>query len=326
MRLNTDQVRSIRLAATEAFGAGVKVWVFGSRADDGRKGGDIDLLISPTMIDDTCRLLSGAGFRITHPINQLKPRQRRYLLLIDNQLELQSPGAGVVLELHWRPLQLPATLGGLDLTTQENRWRVADSQIPFLDDEETLLHLCAHGAKHAWYRMKWIFDLPNVLESREWNWLSLREKARRYRCERELLLGLAIAEKLSDWAVPPMVRPWLDEFDAPHKHFSFIAQAITRPDRWMNTPAGIIKRNQYLMRFNDGLDCWKYQLATIATRRADWERLPLPDALFPLYFLISPFTNTWEISRRFLKGLADNGEGYSARVVAPPHSASRLEH
>ena len=47
MRLNTDQVRSIRLAATEAFGAGVKVWVFGSRADDGRKGGDIDLLIRP---------------------------------------------------------------------------------------------------------------------------------------------------------------------------------------------------------------------------------------------------------------------------------------
>ena len=52
MRLNTDQVRSIRHAATEAFGAGVEVWVFGSRADNQRKGGDIDLLIRPDPAAD----------------------------------------------------------------------------------------------------------------------------------------------------------------------------------------------------------------------------------------------------------------------------------
>jgi len=47
MRLNTEQVQTIRHAATEAFGTGVKVWLFGSRVDDRRKGGDIDLLICP---------------------------------------------------------------------------------------------------------------------------------------------------------------------------------------------------------------------------------------------------------------------------------------
>jgi hypothetical protein len=114
---------------------------------------------------------------------------------------------------------------------------------------------------------------------------------------------------LSNWEVPPAVRPWLDEFGAPRKYFDFIAQAITRPDRWMNTPAGIFKRNRYMMRFNDGLECWTYQLATIATRRRDWELLPLPDALFPLYFLLSPITNAWEIGRRFVKGLSGDGGG-----------------
>ena len=104
------------------------------------------------------------------------------------------------------------------------------------------------------------------------------------------------------------MRPWLDEFDTPRKYFGFIAQAITRPDRWMNTPAGIFGRNRYMARFNDGLDCWTYQLATIATRRRDWERLPLPDALFPLYFLLSPFTNAWEIGRRFVKGRFGDGQ------------------
>ena len=274
-----------------------------------RQAGDIDLLIPPAMLDGTCKLLSDAGYRISNPIDHFKPRQRRYFLFADNQLELQSPDSGTTLELHWRPLQLPSTLDGVDLAAQTNRWDVAGCGIPFLDDEETLLHLCAHGAKHAWYRMKWVFDLPNVLESREWDWPALRDKARRYRCERELLLGLAIAEQLSNWEVPAAVRPWLDEFDAPGKYFGFIAQAITQPDRWMNTPTGIFRRNRYMVRFNDGLDCWRYHLATIATHRRDWEALPLPDALFPVYFLLGPFTNAWEIGRRFARGLSGNTEG-----------------
>lgn len=269
-----------------------------------RQAGDIDLLIPQPNLAATSRLLSGAGYQPRNPIDHFKPQQRSYFLFTENQLEFEAPNSGTTIELHWRPLQLPSTLANLDLSTQTNHWVVSDCNIPFLDDEETLLHLCAHGAKHAWYRMKWIFDLPNVLESREWDWHALREKARRYRCERELLLGLAIAEQLSDWEAPAAVRPWLIEFNAPGNHFDFIAQAITQPDRWMNTPAGIFKRNRYLMRFNDRLDCWIYHLSTIATHRRDWELLPLPDTLFPVYFLLSPFTNTWQIARRFMKGIS----------------------
>ena len=47
MRLTADQQAAIRSAATEVFGTGVMVWLFGSRVDDGKKGGDIDLLIRP---------------------------------------------------------------------------------------------------------------------------------------------------------------------------------------------------------------------------------------------------------------------------------------
>lgn len=47
MRLTQEQQAAIRSASTEVFGEDVGVWLFGSRADDGKKGGDIDLLISP---------------------------------------------------------------------------------------------------------------------------------------------------------------------------------------------------------------------------------------------------------------------------------------
>jgi predicted nucleotidyltransferase len=49
MRLNDDQIQAIRQAATNAFGQGTSVWLFGSRVDDAKKGGDIDLLVRPQV-------------------------------------------------------------------------------------------------------------------------------------------------------------------------------------------------------------------------------------------------------------------------------------
>lgn len=45
MRLNDYEIESIKLSAYEVFGNKVKVYLFGSRVFDDKKGGDIDLYI-----------------------------------------------------------------------------------------------------------------------------------------------------------------------------------------------------------------------------------------------------------------------------------------
>ncbi len=51
MRLNPNQIEIIRLASQEAFGPGAQVFLFGSRVDDNKHGGDVDLLIHPDKDD-----------------------------------------------------------------------------------------------------------------------------------------------------------------------------------------------------------------------------------------------------------------------------------
>jgi predicted nucleotidyltransferase len=57
MRLTPNQIATIRQAATEVFGTQAQIWLFGSRVDDSKRGGDIDLLIypDPTANDDLLR-------------------------------------------------------------------------------------------------------------------------------------------------------------------------------------------------------------------------------------------------------------------------------
>ena len=52
MRLTEFEIKAIKESANEIFGPEVEILLFGSRVDDERRGGDIDLYIkAPTGID-----------------------------------------------------------------------------------------------------------------------------------------------------------------------------------------------------------------------------------------------------------------------------------
>jgi predicted nucleotidyltransferase len=51
MRLTDQQHTAIRSTVTETFGADAQVRLFGSRTDDNKRGGDIDLLVTTPQSD-----------------------------------------------------------------------------------------------------------------------------------------------------------------------------------------------------------------------------------------------------------------------------------
>ena len=50
MRLTQQQLALVRSTVFETVNAGASIWLFGSRLDDTRRGGDVDLLVQSTPL------------------------------------------------------------------------------------------------------------------------------------------------------------------------------------------------------------------------------------------------------------------------------------
>lgn len=64
MRLSPDQIQAIKTTAHDVLGEEVQVLLFGSRVDDCRKGGDIDLYIQGLQLDLQAQQLAKIRFLV----------------------------------------------------------------------------------------------------------------------------------------------------------------------------------------------------------------------------------------------------------------------
>lgn len=85
MRLTAKEVAAIKASAQEAFGPNVVVRVFGSRLDDQRRGGDIDLHLQVPE-----QSAPGASARFRRLLNQ-RVGEREYDILVATAGQHLSP-------------------------------------------------------------------------------------------------------------------------------------------------------------------------------------------------------------------------------------------
>jgi len=51
MRITPEQIKVFGVNAHRYFGKDARLWLFGSRMDDGKKGGDYDFLVETSLLD-----------------------------------------------------------------------------------------------------------------------------------------------------------------------------------------------------------------------------------------------------------------------------------
>lgn len=66
MRITPQQITDIRLSAAQCAGASARVWLFGSRVHDDRRGGDVDLLLElDEPVEQPARLAAQLAVRVS---------------------------------------------------------------------------------------------------------------------------------------------------------------------------------------------------------------------------------------------------------------------
>ena len=89
MRLTERQAALIRQEVSRCFGTHSQVWLFGSRVDDEKKGGDIDLYIEPAMQQP--EQLVEAKLRCLAALHRQLGEQKIDLVLRPRQCQAELP-------------------------------------------------------------------------------------------------------------------------------------------------------------------------------------------------------------------------------------------
>jgi hypothetical protein len=171
-----------------------------------RQFADLDILVRKRNVARTKKILEQQGYRIAVPLTILQ--RVSPVLSSRKDVVLVNLAGDVRIELHWRltgrhfsfPIGAKSLWHGRD-----TRW-IAGTCVRTLPPKELLLYLCMHGSRHSWERLGWICDVAEMVRVHSnWDWQQIIKEASELGNERNLALGLYLANDLLGAELPEEV-------------------------------------------------------------------------------------------------------------------------
>jgi hypothetical protein len=273
-----------------------------------RDAGDIDLLVAEKDIFKAGEILSNQGYVRFEPQARLTPRRLRSYLAHQKDFSYEHPAGGIVIDLHWRLFRNSFLPANARLEEVGEDWiNLGSERIPTLPPLRLLLYLCVHGALDGWLRLKWLADIGALLHTMSAEQLTLAATAA---AEQQALPQFSAAILLchdllgydllgydlrgynlcgDDPHTPPEAR--LDRNDPRVAHILRFAKRLLTSNRYRPLRERIASSRWFLNEYRLHTSL-RYRLDLIQRsvfRPRIWRTVDLPDALFPLYAVLSPF-------------------------------------
>jgi hypothetical protein len=252
-----------------------------------RQAGDIDILITEEKFPQAKKLLESLGYEM-YP--QLNTRQQASHLSFHCEIPFVRDDWFTVVDLHWRLSPQSFTFGLTDdeVMTRLRSVSFAGTQVQTFSNEDLVLYLAMHGAKHHWLRLEWIASLAEVVRGLEpSSWPIVVERAFEARATKILALALLLGERVSELKVPAGVLPKLDADNAMQRLAQTIWNDLFDPNR--TKPVSTDSHIFNLKIMDRKRDAFSSALRAIfVPTLSDWEALLLPASLHSLYYVYRP--------------------------------------
>jgi hypothetical protein len=268
-----------------------------------RQSKDLDLLVPAESVPAATALVERAGYRRFDPPAGISNAQLRLLVPMRRDFGYLHEESQVAVELHWRLFGNPHFMVEKSVIASSRIVQLTGAiGMRTLADEDLFAYLCAHGARHWWYQLKWLADVGALLAGISTDGVERLYRAAEARgvdraagqalllCKR--LLGTAIPEHLVAILRESATLRWLE------------ATAL----RAMTAGNSELEPRQILFGTTRGsLSCfllsrnWRYRLAELqmlATCETDILTLSLPKRLQFLYPILRVPLWLWRHSHR----------------------------
>jgi len=262
-----------------------------------RSTGDLDLLIGEDSILEADRLLRGFGYRGLFQVERFTPKRLAFYRTHWKDLAYRNSATGFEVDLHWRCFRNSKMPGAaLCSTAAAETVSFGGFQVSTLPAMETLLYLCVHGTLDGWLYLKSLADIGAEVRTMSPAQLdALAALAAGYGILPELSAGLILVRRYLDmdhWSAH-----LLGETDPTVEHILRFADRSLEQGGFLSgrdaIPAGAMLAFEIGLRRN-----FRYRmelLLRVLFRARMWETVPLPDFLFGIYPLLSPFE--WVVFR-----------------------------
>jgi hypothetical protein len=129
-----------------------------------RSAKDIDLLVSPGMLEPSTEILRRAGYSRFYPPPNISDAQLQLLMRVRKDLCFIHEVTGQQIELHWQLFLNPHIMDEASLVAASRVVRLSGTAtLRTLCEEDLFTYLCVHGALHWWNQLKWIADIGALL-------------------------------------------------------------------------------------------------------------------------------------------------------------------
>lgn len=260
-----------------------------------RPSGDLDLLVRKETFPAAREVLHQMGYRSRY--DELTPRRRRAALHCEwsDMLCRTVEKRGVIVDLHWDilPVNFFLPLNSDDFWKRAQPIWIKGTRVFIHGTEDLFLTLCAHGGKDRWKRIWCLVDISELIQNHpEIHWKRLMERAKILGAQRILGLGLFLAHDLLDADLPP----WVLQKVRSDPEIPLVAKKMKKnllgDERGKALGSLRFRLSFYWKmkeRWRDKIrDMLHHIFIFLTPTRKEWDRLPLPDAWFPLYYFFRP--------------------------------------
>jgi Uncharacterised nucleotidyltransferase len=248
---------------------------------------DLDVLVRRSQACRVIEILTASGYA---PELNLRGSAAAAFVKTAYEMQFVHRDTSCMVEIHWGLQEEKFFSAAL----RTERWwermesvEIAGSRVETPCVADTVLLLCAHGAKHRWERLKWICDMAAMLRSvPEFDWDGIWVQATALRVERMLLLGLLLAKEILDCKLPEdalrraLAEPGVAALAARVRERLYAETATSGLIEYARFHIPLRKRWRDKLRY--------LSVNTFVPTAGEWKMVVLPGFLSGLYYPLRP--------------------------------------